>query len=195
MIGGLGDESDFEAYDEADYEADYEGYDEAGRPRRRPTRPMPTGSRRSTYQPRPTTGANVPVTEARFRAALQRIDQRHNTHSTALRTLDGRVRNLAAEQNRLSTTTRRELAAVRRDLQSTREMIALIQLLFPAGSGGTAASLAPLLLLLPPDFLSGAMGGGQSSSSQTSSSQGVLGNNGLVTLVAVAAASGLFNRP
>src|SRR5207237_227961 len=143
-------------------------------------------------QPRPTTGANAPVLEGRFRAAMLRVDQQLGAHRRGLGILEGRVRNLAAEQNRLSTTTRRELAAVRRDLQSTREIIALIQLLFPAGSSGTAASLAPLLLLLPPDFLSGAMGGTQSS---PSSSQSVLGNNGLVTLIAVAAASGLFNRP
>jgi hypothetical protein len=134
-----------------------------------------------------------------LQAALGRVSQQINVNSTAVKTLDGRVRGAVAEQARLSAAMRKEtadrkkeMAGIRRDLQSTREMIALISLLFPSGGGaGTAASLAPLVFLLPPDFLGG-LTGGNTSSDGTQSSSMLGGGNGAIALIAVAAAAGLL---
>jgi hypothetical protein len=179
-----------EAYDDSSDEADFEAFDEARRTGRRPTgRPVPTAGRRTAFRPRPPSGAtSAPVTQAQLQAALARVSQQMNTNSTAIKTLDGRVRTATAEQAKLSAMVRRETTGLRRDLQSTREMVALVGLLFPPGSPG--AGIAPLAFMLPPDFL----GGGGSSSSSSGQSGGMLGNNGMVTMIAVAAAAGLF-RP
>jgi hypothetical protein len=187
------DESDpelDEGYDDSSDESDFEAFEEARRTGRRPARPVPTAGRRSAFRPRPPGGATgAPVTQAQLQAALARVSQQINVNSTAVRTLDGRVRTATAEQAKLSATVRRETFGLRRDLQSTREMIALVGLLFPPGSSGS--KFAPLAFMLPPDFLSGAMGGqSQSASGQSGGMLG--GNNGMVALIAVAAATGLF---
>lgn len=190
------DESDpelDEAYDDSSDESDGEAYDEARRGRR-PTRPVPTASRRSAFRPRPPAGAtSQPVTQAQLQAALARVSQQMNVTNSSLKTLDGRVRTLTNDQAKLSAAVRRETQGLRRDLQSTREMVALVGLLFPPGSPG--AGIAPLAFMLPPDFLGGGGGSSASSSGQGSGqSGGMLGNNGMVTMIAVAAAAGLF-RP
>jgi hypothetical protein len=188
------DESDpelDEAYDDSSDESDFEAFDEARRTGRRPPRPVPTAGRRSAFRPRPPAGAtSAPVTQAQLQAALARVGQQMNTNSTAIKTIDGRVRTVTADQAKLGAMVRRETTGLRRDLQSTREMIALVGLLFPPGSSGS--KFAPLAFMLPPDFLSGAMGG-QSQSASGQSGGGMLGgNNGMVALIAVAAATGLF---
>jgi hypothetical protein len=188
-----------EAYDEALDEAFEESSDEAfeeARGRGRPNfRPIPTGPRGSAYRPRGPAPSQY-VTEARFAAALKRVEEQHQVQRRALQTLDGRVRSVSAEQGRMTVALRKEIAdrkkdveALRREQQSTRELIALTSLLFPAGSAG--AAIAPLVFLLPPDFLSGITGGGNPGSGSGSSS-GYLGNNGAVVLIAAAAAAGLF---
>lgn len=187
------DESDpelDEAYDDTSDEADFESFDEARRPGRRPVRPVPTAARRTAFRPRPPAGATgSPVTQAQLQAALARVSQQMNTNSTAIKTLDGRVRTATSEQAKIGAMVRRETVGLRKDLQSTREMIALVGLLFPPGSSGS--KFAPLAFMLPPDFLSGALGGqSQSASGQSGGMLG--GNNGMVALIAVAAATGLF---
>lgn len=195
------DEAYDEAWDEAYDEAWDEGYEEAARPppRRVPSpRPVPTAGRGSAYRPRPAPGTTqAPVTQAQLQAALARVSSQISTNSTAIKTLDGRMRSVTAEQGRLSAALRKESAdrkkdidKLRGDLQSTTQLIALVSLLFPAGSPG--AGIAPLVFLLPPDFLNGITGGGSSGSSGSSSNQSPFGGSGLIALVAVAAASGLL---
>lgn len=191
------DEAYEEALDEGLDEAQDEAYEEA-RPRRPNFRQIPTGPRGSAYRPRAPAPSQY-VTEARFAAALKRVEEQNQVTRKAIQTLDGRVRTLSAEQGRMAAALRKETAdrkrdieALRRDNQSTRELIALTSLLFPAGSSG--AAIAPLVFLLPPDFLSGITGGGGGSSpgSSSSSGSGYLGSNGAVVLIAAAAAGGLF---
>lgn len=190
-----------EGLDEAYDEAWDEGYEEARPPPRGGMplpRPVPTAGRGSAYRPRPAPGATqAPVTQAQLQAALARVSSQMGTNSKAITTLDGRVRSVTAEQTRLTAAMRKESAdrkkdidKLRGDLQSTTQLIALISLLFPAGSPG--AGIAPLVFLLPPDFLNGITGGGSSSGSATGSNQSAFGGSGLVALVAVAAASGLL---
>jgi hypothetical protein len=120
------------------------------------------------------------VTEARFQAALGRISSQMKVQSTAIKTVDGRVRALNADLGRQAAALRKETAdrkkdidGVRKDLQSTREMAALIPLIagggtvtVPAGGGSnipvtssTIGTFAPLLLLMGPDLTGGSSGG------------------------------------
>jgi hypothetical protein len=165
------------------------GWTEARRPQ--PVRMPP---RQSSYKSRPPAGGTTNyVTEARLAAALARVDQKIGITNNAVRTVDGRVRNVISEQGKQAVALRKEITDrkkdadnLRADLKSTRELGALIGLIAPSGGTGIAR-LAPLLYLLPPETLSGYSSGG-------SSSGGLLGggDNNLVALVAVAFAAGAF---
>jgi hypothetical protein len=177
-----GDSDD--AYDESD-----EGWGEA----RRRQRPVRTSTGRNTYSPRPS-GASQPVTQAQLQAALARVSQQITVNSGAIKTLDGRVRGVAADQNKLSALVRKDSAerkkgldTVRRDLQQTRELSALIPLVTYSDPTGPLARLAPLLFLLPSDALNG---GSSSSSPSTGSSDSLLGGSNLLAIAAIAMASG-----
>jgi hypothetical protein len=127
------DEAD-EAYDETMDESD-EAYDEAlPRIPRRPARPpVQTAPRQSAYRPRPD---NNFVSQAQLQAALTRVSGQIATNSTAIKTLDGRVRGVSTEQVRLTTAMRKEVAdrkkeeeGLRKELQSTRELAVLLPLI------------------------------------------------------------------
>ena len=179
---------------ETDYDsedADAEAFNDIGEARR--IRPIKTAPRQSAFTPRATSSPSY-VTQVQLQTALARVSQQIGVNSTAIKTLDGRVRGTAAEQGRLGAGLRKETAdrkkesdTLRRNLESTRELSALLPLV--AKSGTTLGNLAPLAFLLPPDVLGGATGG-----SSSGSSSGILGGgSSVVALIAIAAATGAFN--
>ena len=182
-----------EAYPE--YSEAYPEYSEAswGEARRRPTPSVRTAPRQSAYVPRPT-GTSNPVTQAQLQAALARVSSQIGVNSNAIKTVDNRLRGATAEIGRQGGALRKEIAdrkkvtdGIRREMQSTRELGAVVGLL--AAQGGPLGTVAPLGLLLPPETL-GLSGGASSDSGGTSSS--LLGGGSLVPVIAIAAAAGLF---
>jgi hypothetical protein len=181
-----------EAYMDYSGEA-YPDYNEAqwGEARRPMPRPVPTAPRRNAYSP-PRQVTNSPVTQQQLQQALARVSAQITTNSNAIRTVDGRVRSVTAEQGRQTAALRKEVSdrrkeaeTLRRDLQSTRELSALLPLVAPPGT--TLGNIAPLAHLLPSDTWGGTGIGG-------SSSGGLLGGgSGLIALIAIASASGVFN--
>jgi hypothetical protein len=123
-------ETDGESWADAVDEVD-EALDEARRGPSRP--PVRTSGGGNTYRPRPN---NNTVTQAQLQAALARVSGQINTNSTAIKTVDGRVRGLTSEQVRVTGALRREIAdrkkeseAARREIQSTREMAAILPII------------------------------------------------------------------
>lgn len=160
---------------------------------RRTPPPVRTPTRQSVYKPRQPAPTGY-VTEARLQAVVGRLDAKVTVAANAIKTIDGRVRNVMTEQGKQAAALRKEIAdrkkdadRLRADLKSTRELGALIGLVAAPAGSSTIARLAPLILLLPPDTLSGY-------SSGSSSSGGVLGgDNNLVGLLLVGAiAAGAF---
>jgi hypothetical protein len=148
-IYGIPTEDYGEDYGETDEAFDQE-VDEAARPGR--FRPIGTAGRGSAYRPRPNTTSVV--TQAQLQAALARVGQQINTNSNAIKTVDGRARTLAAEQTKFAGGLKKEYAdrkkdilAVRKDLQATREASVLIPILTTLAPGNPIAAFAPLLLL------------------------------------------------
>ena len=182
---------------ETPYDSEYTEYGEARAPRRRPAPPVRTAPRQSAYSPRPS-GTGAPVTQQQLQAALARVSQQIGVNSNAIKTVDGRVRGVVAEQGRMGGALRKEMAdrkkdtdGLRRELQSTRELSALIPLV--AQPGTTLGNIAPLAHLLPSEtFTGGGGGGGTGGSGGTGSS--LLGGSGIVALIAIAAASGAFQK-
>jgi hypothetical protein len=184
------------AYDSSDaypeYSDAYPEYSEAnwGEARGRP--PVRTAPRQNAYVPRPT-GTSNPVTQAQLQAALARVSSQIAVNSNAIKTVDGRLRGATTEIGRQGGALRKEITdrkkvtdGIRREMQSTRELGAVVGLL--AAQGGTLGSIAPLALLLPPETL------GLSGSSDSGGSSGSLfGGGGLVPIVVIAAAAGLFH--
>ncbi|MGZ3183107.1 MAG: hypothetical protein ACXU8N_11765 [Telluria sp.] len=178
-------------FTESDYGEDYGEYEESGdygeaRPGlARGMRPIAPSPARNAYQPKPNGNA---VTQAQLQQALARVSQQINAGTSAIKAVDTRVRNTAAEVERTGIALRKEVAerkkellSVRKDLQSTREMSALLPLLTTLG-GGSMATFAPLLLL--GNDVSG-------SSDSSSSSQGPFsGTTGLIMLMALAGGFG-----
>ncbi|AUT64947.1 hypothetical protein [Paraburkholderia terrae] len=191
------DYSDFSDAENVEFSSDStdaaypESYDSewADAARRRPN-PVQTAPRKSAYQPRPPGSSNY-VTHPQFRAALARVSQQITLNGNAIKTVDGRVRNVIAEQNKQAAVFRKEMAerrkdtdTLRRELQTTRELSALLPLIAPPGS--RFGNIASLLHLVPADTL-----GGPLSSQSTSSASG--GSN-LLAIAAIAMASGAFDR-
>lgn len=183
-------------WSESPYEGEYADYSEA-RPqqrRRPPSPPVKTAPRQSAYSPRPS-GTTAPVTQQQLQAALARVSQQIGVNSNAIKTVDGRVRGVVAEQGRMGGALRKEIAdrrkdadKLRRELQSTRELSALIPLVAPPGT--TLGNLAPLAHLLPSETFTGGGGSGGGDSGTMGSS--LLGGSGIVAMIAIAAASGAF---
>lgn len=156
---------------------------------RRRSAPVRTAPRQSAYSPRPS-GAGAPVTQAQLQAALARVSQQIGVNSTAIKTVDGRMRSLSTEQDRLQASVKKDMAerkkeleTVRRELQSTRELSALIPMIAPPGT--KLGSIAPLLHLVPGDILGTTLGG-------SSSGSGAPGGSNLLAIAAIALASGAF---
>lgn len=140
------DEAYDEAYDEATDEAD-EAYGEAVRPfpRMAPRPQVQTAGRQSAYRPRPN---NNFVTQSQLQAALARVSSQIGTNSTAIKTVDGRVRSLSSEQVRLTGALRKEVSdrkkeeeGLRKQIQSAKELAVLLPLI-----GGTNPFIGLLAL-------------------------------------------------
>jgi hypothetical protein len=139
------------------------------------------------------------VTQAQLQAALARVSQQIGVNSNAIKTVDGRVRGAVAEQSRMGaalrkmmTDRKKETDGLRRELQSTRELSALIPLVAPPGT--TLGNLAPLAHLLPSET----WGGGSTAANGASPGVGssLFGGSNIIALIAIAAATaGFNNRP
>jgi len=150
-------------YDESDEGA----YDEALFPRGLPTRPpVRTAPRQTAFRPRPN---NNSVTQAQLQAALARVSAQIATNSTAIKTLDGRVRGVSNEQARVTAGLRKEIAdrkkeeeVLRKEIQSAKELSVILPLI---------AKDNPLIGLLALGSGSGSLfggGGGTGSGDSTS---------------------------
>jgi hypothetical protein len=179
------DEALDESMDESMDEANDEAYDEAKRGKR-PFKPLNMSRAASAYMQKPSRDA---VTQAQLKAVLARVSQQINTNSKAIKVVDGRVRSVSSEQARVTAGLRKELADrkkaildVRKDLQSTREITAILPLLTTLGGGSGIAAFAPLLLL------------GNDVSSDTPNAGGGLlgglGGGGLTGIIALLAITG-----
>lgn len=190
-----------------DYEATYdESYDEdysEARPRGRgPARPAPkvNTARATPFRPPvPAAVANSAVTQNQLKEVTARINAAIATNGKALQQLDGRSRALGAEQNRLNDGLRktvisqkRDIAAVRKDLQSTREMSAILPLLTSLGTS-PLLSLAPLLLL--GNDVSATPDGSAPAASSNGVFGGMGGGNGMGLLALVALSGALTPKP
>lgn len=192
---------DYEA-ENADYETEYSDYEaytdwsEAGwgeAKRRRPSPVRPSGGK-TTYSPPRSAGGDRPVTQSQLKEALSKVSQQISLNSNAIKTVDGRVRGLGEDQKKLgafvrkeSADRKKELEAVKRDLQQTKEMSAIIPMV-THNMTGPIATLAPLLHLMPADTLTGGAAGSGSGSSNS-----LLGGSNLLAIAAIAVASGAFD--
>jgi hypothetical protein len=190
------DTSEGESWNESWNESIYDSYDnfdadswaENSRRRRAP-RPVPTAKGGSMFRPRPNAGATGPVTQAQLEAALARVRQEVRANATGIKTLDGRVRTVAADQSRFETATKKQVDKLRSDLKTTQTLSALIPLI--AKPGTAFGNVAPLLHLVASDLT----GTGNTTASSTPGN-GLLGNsNNLVAIGALAYASGVFDKP
>ena len=104
------------------------------------------------------------VTQAQLKAALDRVSGQIATNSTAVKTLDTRVRGVSSEQARMTAAARKEVAerkkeseAIRKEIQSAKELAVVLPLI----SGGN-----PLIGLLA--LGGGSLFGGSASGDSTS---------------------------
>lgn len=185
--------ADYEA-EYSDYEASYPDYSEAGwgEAKRRP--PVKPSGGKNAYSPPRSAGGDRPVTQSQLKEALGKVSQQISLNSNAIKTVDGRVRGVTEDQKKLGAFVRKETAdrkkeleAVKRDLQQTKELSAIIPMV-THNMTGPIATLAPLLHLIPADTLnSGGAGSGSGSSNS------LLGGSNLLAIAAIAVASGAFN--
>jgi hypothetical protein len=158
-------------------EADEADFGEAPRrvSRVRPARPG------TLFTPRPT--GNY-VTQVQLQAAMQKVEKQIQDNAKAITQVNGRLNTISTEQSKIVAAVKKESAerkkdtdALKRELQQTRELTAILPLLsapksqaltsdaggLPAGTkvlvdgGDTLSTLLPLLLL---GGLGGSSGGG-----------------------------------
>ncbi|HEV2817119.1 MAG TPA: hypothetical protein VGW40_07865 [Allosphingosinicella sp.] len=193
------DSADTEAWPVEDESADYADFsdysDYAGdyseaRGRRKPVpRPVKGASGAPVFRKRPAPGAaSNSVTQAQLEAALARVRQQITANATAIKTIDGRVRTVIADTQKLQAQTRKTVDKLRSDLRTTQTLSALIPLL--TANNAKLASIAPLAhLVMGSEGFPGGQSAGQSGSG------GPLGNtNNLITIGALAFASGIFDK-
>jgi hypothetical protein len=183
---------DNEAFGDYDSESIYDVFDSAdsyGEARgKRPARPRPVRTPKAgrLAPRRPAGGASRYVTQAAFAAAMAKVQQNTTATNKAIQTVDGRVRTVISDTQKLQAQTRKSLDKLRSDLRTTQTLSALIPLLAPPDS--KFGKIAPLAHLVMGNDTSP---GGPSSSQ--SGSGGPLGNtNNLITVGALAFASGIF---
>jgi len=165
--------------DESDEDIDMMERTQRNRRFRTPPRTAPGGG---LFRPR-TPAASGPaqyVTQTQLQAAMARVGAQIKTNSDALKTVNSRVATLStditkqtAEIKKLTTKETRDTSGLRRDLNSTRQMAAIMPLLsapksialtdqvgnLPAGTKVVVDSGDNLSLLLPL-MMMGGMGGG-----------------------------------
>jgi len=178
------DASYLDSPDLADAEAwpDYGDYGEA----RKKTPPSVKGaSGASTYKKPPPSGGGGSVTQAQLEAALARVREQITANATAIKTIDGRVRTVISDTQKLQAMSKKDVDKLRADLRNTQTLSALIPLL---ANGTPYENVAPLLHLVNSDVLGTS---GQSSSSSSSGS--ILGNNSnLIAIGALLYAANVF---
>ena len=145
-----------EAFEEAIDESADEAWDEADAAAPRATS-LRCGYRRvpAATAPIPASMANAPVTQSQLKAVTDRISAAMKASNVAINRLGDQSQRLAVGQGRLDAGLRKglaerkkEISAVRRDLQSTREISAVLPLLTSfAVPGSVLGTIAPLLLL------------------------------------------------
>lgn len=136
---GIGElDEAYEGISDEAYEENDEGYEEAVR---RPggffSQAVPTAGRQSAYRPRANpAAASTAVTQAQLQLALARVSSQIGTNSTAIKTLDGRVRGVSREQERATAALRKEVVerkkhqeALSKEIQSTRELAAILPII------------------------------------------------------------------
>lgn len=184
--------SDYEGFDTFESFDTYDTYDSAdsyGEARRkRPARPRPVRPAKGArlMPKRPAAGGQF-VSQAAFAAAMAKVQQQVTTNGKAIQTVDGRVRTVISDTQKLQAQTRRSVDKLRSDLRTTQTLSALIPLLAPPGTA--FGKIAPLAHLV--------MGGGglPGQSGGQAGSGNPLGNtNNLVTVGALAFASGMFDK-
>ena len=194
----------YEAYEDA-YEEDWneasdEAFDEAAprrrpspapfRPQSRPTVPVP-----NLRPPQPAAAMGQYVTREQLKTVTDKVAAAFKVTNDAVGKIGSRTQRLAREQERLDaglrkelTERKKEICAVRKDLQSTREMSALLPMLTNlAGPNNQLSTFAPLLLLgndVSCDAAQGNSGG----------LLGGLGGNSTLSLVAILAMTGALNK-
>ena len=163
-------------------------YAEAGPRRPGPVRPA-TG--RPLNTPRPGSGATGNfVTQAQFDAAMTKTRSEMTANANAIKTVDGRVRTVIGDVQKLSASTKKDIDKLRSDLRTTQTLSALIPLIAPPGS--KFGQIAPLVHLVGTDFYGGSSSSGGSGSGSGSS---MLGNNSnLITIGALLYAGGFFGK-
>ena len=174
---------DFESYDF------YESYDAEARPRGRPRRPPPvkpaTGA--PAFRPRPAPGgASGSVTQAQLEAALARVRQQITANANAIKTIDGRVRTVISDTQKLQAMTKKDVDKLRAELKTTQTLSALIPLIAPPGSA--FGQVAPLLHLMGGNALTGGTQGAAADGSLLGGS-----TNNLLTIGALVYASGVLD--
>ncbi|HEY0779121.1 MAG TPA: hypothetical protein VGD56_14215 [Gemmatirosa sp.] len=176
---GLNEVDEMDENDEQDESAFSEAARRNGGAQRTPVRTAP---RQTAYRPRPN---NDFVTQAQLQAALARVSSQVATNSAAIKTVDSRVRGVAAEQTRITAALRKEVAErktqedlIRKDIQATKELAVLLPLIAPEN---------PLIGLLALGGTS-LLGGTSTSPTDTSSSTGNL-------LLLALAFGGLTKKP
>jgi len=161
--------------DYSDSDENYsDNYAEARGRKKAPMRPIAPAPARNAYQARPNQN---PVTQAQLQAALAKVSQQINAGAAAVKAVDVRVRGAVVETERTGIALRKEIAerkkevlAVRRDLQSTREMAAIMPMLSSMNS-----SMGPMMgLLLMGQDVSGAEGTTSSSNNMFSGPTGII---------------------
>jgi hypothetical protein len=177
------------AFDSWDYESESSENGENVRRRRGPMRPVPAARGLNAFRPRPNTGAAGPVTQGQLNAALARVRTEVTANANGIKTLDGRVRTVVADQQRFETSTRKQVDKLRSDLKTTQTISALVPLIAPPGS--KFGNVASLIHLVGPDLMGGS---GGSSGTGASNSSGILGggSNNLIAIGALLYASGAF---
>lgn len=134
------------------------------------------------------------ITREQLKSVTDKVAAAFKVTNAAVGKLDARTQRLAREQSRLEAGLRKELSerkkeicAVRKDLQSTREVSAILPVLTNLGgkSNTGLATLAPLLLLGNDVSCEGAQ-------NSNSGILGGLGGNSTLGLVAILALTNAF---
>jgi hypothetical protein len=132
------------------------------------------------FRPRTPAGPSASVTQTQLQAAMARVGAQIKTNSDALKTVNSRVATLgtdmtkqAAEIKKIATGRSKDTAGLRRDLNSTRQMAAIMPLLstpktftLTSAAGGLAQGTKVVvdsgdnMSMLLPLLMMGGMGGG-----------------------------------
>jgi len=190
----------YDTYEYADYnEGEGESYEsyEARRRRGRAGRPAPRvrTAKAGNPVPRPTPGGFA--TKAELQATAQKLDARIATNSKAVSTLDGRVRTIGTDMDKLSAAFRKEVAdrkiatdALKKGLDESRQLALMLPLLATTTTK-TVAGVEDVVIddgdsmskILPILLLSGGMGG-----SGGSGGGGMFGGDNMIATLAIVSA-------